>query len=304
MRSLDLYTIRSRCRAAGGGRPYHAWRSIRDRRALQAAARPPAAGQQQVPVHVAVLFIGTSRYVEYFASWHASLREHFLPGIPATYFAFTDRCEEPALQAADVRVVRAAHHRFPRVCLLKYRIINSAAGELAGFSHVVYVDADMVAVRRVEAPEFFCHDRPLFAVCHYNAVRRAPVHAFEHRAVSRAAVGPGDDLSTYWQACFWGGRADAFLALSRELEARTDDDLGRGVTAKWWDESFLNKYLVDRKHAVHTYPPTYAWPAGKPLPRGCRIVFEHRDGNPPELAHTPSIRAGVRRPAARAGALR
>jgi len=301
---MDAYTIRSRCRAVGAGRPYHAWRSIRDRRALRAAARAPVVAQRQFPERVAVLFIGTSRYVEYFASWHASLREHFLPDVPTTYFAFTDRCETPALRAPDVRIVPAAHHRFPYVNLLKYRIVNTVADELAAFSHVVYVDADMAAVSRVAAATFFCHDKPLFAVCHYNAVRRAPADAFERRATSRAAVTDRDDLSTYWQACFWGGRAGPVLALSRELEARTDDDIARGVTAKWWDESFLNKYLVEHKDAVHTYPAAYAWPPGKPLPRGCPVVFEHRAGNPPALAHTPSIRAGVRRRAARAGPLR
>jgi hypothetical protein len=301
---FDAYGIGSRWRAVGGGRPYHWWRSLCDRRELNALRDVHAEPQRQFPRRVALLFIGTGRYVEFFASWHASLRELFLPATARTYFAFTDRGEEPALQAPDVRVVAAAHHPFPRVNLLKYQIINSVADELDAFSHVIYIDADMVAVSPVTESTFFCHDEPLFAVRHYNCLRRVPAGAFERRPISRAAVAAGDDLSTYWQACFWGGRAEPFLALSRELEARTADDLRHGVTAKWWDESFLNKYLVGHKDSVYTYPSTYAWPEGKPVPRGCSIMFEHKVANPVTSAGTPSIRGSVRRRKAGAHQLR
>ena len=246
---------------------------------------------------MALLFIGTSRYVEFFPMWHESLARFFLPMTRKGFFVFTDRVDEPSLRRSgpDVNVVGVAHERFPLVNLLKYKIINTAAAALEDYSHVVYIDADMCAVSSVPEHEFWCHDKPLFAVQHYNYVRLAPKRAFERRPSSQAAVSPTDDLSTYWQSCFWGGRREAVLAATDELERRTDDDLRRGVVAAWWDESFLNKYLIEKKANVHTHSPMYSWPQHKPVPERRPVKFLHLIDNPSSLAATPSIKAAVRR---------
>ncbi|MEE8585949.1 MAG: hypothetical protein V3T83_13975 [Acidobacteriota bacterium] len=288
-------------RLAWASRPYLLWRSLRDWRALRKAFLADASKpQMQTATRLAVLFIGTSRYLHFFPPFYSSLRNRFLPATPKTFFVFTDRTKEPLLAGKkDVMVVPVPHQDFPRVNLLKFKFINQAKEALQDYSHIVYIDADMYADAVTSEQEFFCHDKPLFAVQHYNYVRKSAHWAFERNQASMAGVGEDDDLSIYWQACFWGGRRDAFLEAVRLMEVWTDIDLGRGIVAKWWDESFLNKYLAGRRAIVHTYPPSYAWPARKPVPGSFRMKLVHVDDNPDALRDAPSIKATIREKAQR-----
>lgn len=246
---------------------------------------------------MAILFIGTNRYLEFFPRYHRTLRRRFLPRTPKTFFVFTDRIRDPILAASDdVVVVPVRHQPFPRVNLLKFKYIRRAADRLQEYPWIVYVDADKYAASTVWEQEFFCHDRPLFAVQHFRFYSDPPAaEAFEHNPSSEAAVREGDDLSTYWQSSFWGGRREEFLAAVDTLAERTDRDLERGIVAKWWDESFLNKYLIDHKSKVHTYSPGYSWPSCLPRPEHFPVKLVHVGENPPEAAATPPIKETIRR---------
>lgn len=282
-------------------RTYLLWRSLRDWGALrQALGADSGKAQRQAPSRLAVLFIGTSRYIHFFPPFYFSLRGRFLPSTPKTFFVFTDRTRESFLtDKEDVVVWPVRHETFPRVNLLKFKFINQAKEALQEYSHIVYIDADMHADDTTSEAELFCHDKPLFAVQHYNFVRKPAHSAFEHNQDSMAGVGKGEDLSVYWQACFWGGKRDAFLEAVACLEEWTDIDLQRGIVAKWWDESFLNKYLAGRPNMVHTCPPSYAWPARKPVPGRFRMKLIHVDDNPEALREAPSIKAAIRQEARR-----
>lgn len=257
----------------------------------------PDTPRQQEASKAAILFIGTDRYLEFFPNFYATLRRKFLPRTPKTFFVFTDLTQSPLLGAADdVVVVPVLHYPFPRVNLLKFRFILQAADLLREYPLIVYVDADTYADSTVSEEEFFCHDRPLFAVRHFRFQKKPPVpEAFELRSDSEAAVAEGDDLSTYWQASFWGGRREEFLAAVETLSRRTDRDLEKGIVAKWWDESFLNKYLIDHKPLVHTYPSGYSWPDSLPLPEHLSLKLLHLSKNPPEIADSSSIKETVRK---------
>jgi len=111
----------------------------------------------------------------------------------------------------------------------------------------------------------------------------------EHNPESLAAVTEDDDLSTYWQACFWGGRSEYFLKVSKELEERTDKDLEKNIIAKFWDESFLNKYFIENKNLVYTYDPSYSYPATRPIPGPFKKKIVH-DEDPKVMGKATSIK--------------
>ena len=72
-----------------------------------------------------------------------------------------------------------------------------------------------------------------------------------------------------------GGTAAAFLQLCHELARRTEDDLARGVIARWHDESQLNRYAAERSD-YRLLTPAYWYPEGWDLPFEAKIVVRDK----------------------------
>jgi glycosyltransferase involved in cell wall biosynthesis len=241
--------------------------------------RPPllkAPARRQVCTSTAVIFIGTGRYIDYFEKYYATTQALFLPQTRRTYFAITDQVAHPSVAGKhDVVTVSVPKEDWPLPTLLRFRYINGIADRLREFSHVVFMDADMVAASPVNEEEFFAHDKPLFGVQHPAFIRERGT--FESNPRSLACVRRGEDVSRYYQGCFWGGQTEAVLALSRELARRIDEDLSRNVIAVWHDESHLNKYFIENRDKVHAYPPSYAYPETWQLPYEMKLVHLQKD---------------------------
>ncbi|MCP4400818.1 MAG: methyltransferase domain-containing protein [bacterium] len=168
--------------------------------------------------------------------------------------------------------------KWPFSILFRFRYIHRIHKQLAEYSHIIFIDADMYVSACVSEEEFFSHEKPLFGVQHPGNYMRG--HSpYELNPGSSAGVTEADDTSMYWQGCFWGGRTKDVLLLSRILAERIDDDLSRDIIARWHDESHLNKYFIEHRASVHTYHPGYAYPemlAGK-LPGEKKIVHVMKD---------------------------
>ncbi|HVW98921.1 MAG TPA: hypothetical protein VHA52_00540 [Candidatus Babeliaceae bacterium] len=72
--------------------------------------------------------------------------------------------------------------------------------------------------------------------------------AYESRKNSTAYVGPQEGTH-YYTAGFYGGSRREFLKLLKTVKKQMDIDLGREITARFQEESYLNRYFLD-------HPPT------------------------------------------------
>lgn len=211
----------------------------------------------------AVIFIGTSEYLNFLPDWYESCEEYLLPDSEKTYFVFTDGSMEGA---PDNIVVRPTEHKsWPFVTLYRFKYIKECAEQLKEYDAILFVDADMKVVDKVTQKELFVKGKDLIGVHHPCHHAQMPPHnefpgAFETDPNSLAHVTGDIDFSTYWQGCFWGGRSKAVLAMIEELDRRITVDEERGIVAKWHDESHLNRYFLDNIDKVHTLHPMYAYP--------------------------------------------
>jgi hypothetical protein len=62
----------------------------------------------------------------------------------------------------------------------------------------------------------------------------------------------------YFPGAFHGGERDAFRELCEVTTAWTTADLDRGVHPEWYDESYLNRYLIDSPPAL-VLDRRYCW---------------------------------------------
>lgn len=212
---------------------------------------------------VAVIFIGTAKYLEFLPGYYEQAEKNLFPGVDKQYFVFTDGELEGLPE--NITFVPQEHLPFPYITLYRFDIINRALHMMEDCTHLLFLDADTQVVNTVEFNEVFVEDKPLTGVhhpCHalgMNPHQQFP-GAFETNPASKCCVRPEDDTSIYWQGCVWGGRMDAAKELVKELDYRVKADESVGIIAVWHDESQINKYFIENKQMVHTMEPNYAYP--------------------------------------------
>jgi len=243
-------------------------------RALKKGIKKDGEGKQiQESSKIAIIFIGTNKYVNFLPKYYETIKKYFLTETPKDFFVFTNNVDYNFLNKKDIVVVPIKHQNWPFSTLMRFNFINMVAKKLKKYSHIIYIDADMYVNLPISEKEFFAHDKPLFGVQHDSYVNKPG--EFEVNPNSRAAVNRKDDLSNYWVGAFWGGQSNSILKLSKELEKRINKDLKENFIAKWHDESHLNKYFVENKHLVYTLDPSYAYPEFKPIPKPFKKKIVH-----------------------------
>lgn len=208
---------------------------------------------------VAIIFIGTAKYIDFLPLYYQECEENFLVNTQKTYFVFTDgEIYDPP---ENVKIYYQEHLSWPYITLKRFEIINKANEDLYNFDWVVFMDADTLVVDKITEEEFFS-EKELFGVHHPCAFMKMPPHneppgAFETNPISTAWT---NDFSIYYQGCFWGGRVPYVMDLIDELEDCVNQDLEKGIVAVWHDESHLNRYFSQHKDLIRLFGPEYAYP--------------------------------------------
>ena len=212
---------------------------------------------------VAIIFIGTNKYLDFLPKYYENIEKYFLPNTEKIILAFTDGDLNDTPD--NLKVYQQEHLEWPFITLKRFEIINKAREVIEECSHLVFIDADALPVDTITEEEFF-NDKPLFGVHHPCHFLKMPPHteapgAYEKNPKCEAYVDTSKGLPpVYWQGCFWGGRVPNVCAMIDELEARVNRDLENDIVALWHDESQINRYFLERVNDVHTFGSEYAYP--------------------------------------------
>ena len=213
---------------------------------------------------VAIVFIGTARYINFFPGLYESTEDLLFPGVEKEYFVFTD-AEFDGEVPDNINVIQIENLGFPGINLFTYEIIQKSFDQLSHCDYFFFMDADTRVATKIELDEVFPEDKPLCCVhhpCHY--LKMAPNDkfpgSFDTNPESTACVKEGESFDVYWQSCIWGGTMDECKKLIDTLTINTRIDDDNGVMAKWHDESHMNRYLLDNVEKVHTLHPSFAYP--------------------------------------------
>lgn len=213
-------------------------------------------------MRVAVVFIGTNKYLNFLPSWYESCEEYLLPDCEKKYLVFTDgRLDSIPDNAVSYF---QEHLKWPYITLYRFKTILKAEDQISDCDYLIFLDADMRLVDTVRSEDVLT-DKPYLGVhhpCHFLGMTPHDKYpgAFETNPESLAAIPEDADMSTYWQGCLWGGKVPEVIDMIKELDRRTTDDEFRGVIAQWHDESQMNKFFLENKENVHTLGPEYAYP--------------------------------------------
>ncbi|MAG24408.1 hypothetical protein CMI47_02415 [Candidatus Pacearchaeota archaeon] len=215
-----------------------------------------------MPPKVAIIFIGTSKYADFFPEWKRCVDKHFLKECDKTIIAITDRVDEEYFHLEDVYCGKVAHMEWPFITVLRFRFINEIPG-LKQFDYVFFLDADLFPSNDILLSEIISPDKKLVGVQHPGNFLDSTWNTLDRTPGSTACVS-GDITSYgttfYHQGCLWGGTGKAVSEMVLKLAKNVDADLKNNIMAIWHDESHMNKYFLENIADVHTLHSGFAYP--------------------------------------------
>ena len=236
--------------------------SFLDHISLRAESKKP-------PFTVGLLIMATGKYTVFLPQLVASADKYFLPGHNRTYFIFTDG-EVPQLDG----VVRIEQMRlgWPFDTMLRFAVYAKATAHFANCDYLFACDADMLFVDTVGDEilgKRVATQHPGFILPNQRR------EDYERNPLSTAYVRQNEGLY-YFAGGFYGGTKEEFLRLLRVCVGNIDQDLARNFTAKWHDESHLNRYFIDN-HPPVILSPSYCYPEHWDLPFEPKLMALSKD---------------------------
>lgn len=209
---------------------------------------------------VALIFIGTGKYLDFLEDWKKSIDSYFMNDCEKNIFVFSDlEPKEPGVIHTEV-----PKWIWPEASLYRFKMMLKVKEQLEKHDYIFYIDSDLFAQQEIHSSEIIEKDTTLVGVHHPGNFVNPDWYTWEDSKDSLAYV-PGKlsdygEKAVYFQGCFWGGKSENVLELCENLDAAIDEDLSKGIMAKWIDESHLNKYFLDRLDEVKIMPFNYAFP--------------------------------------------
>ncbi len=212
---------------------------------------------------IAVCFVATRAYTQYFEMVATSCAKRFLKGHKLDFFVFTNKPASipESVLGCPVHVYPADGDKFPGPSLLRYHYMLQAEEDLKQMTHVFYMDVDYWVCNAPEEAELLVGG--YVGTAHLHNLNK-PSHPFHKGSpctdpASTSFVGPEEAMDFYFGGGFQGGSAEDFLAACKVLRANIQSDLDKEVMATWHDESHWNRFLLDHAPASvlnqgHIYP--------------------------------------------------
>ena len=221
---------------------------------------------------IAYITTATGKYSTFIDELVNSGKLNFFPNDETDFIIFTDDETQNFKKEKNKKIVFQKQSEFPYDTLKRYHFVNSIE-HMLNYDYLFYGNVNMVFKEKIShniLPDETQNN--LLAVAHPGYYDKKNIeYPYERNSKSTAYIKHGEEGNMYYQGCFYGGKKEDFLKMSRELQKNIDEDLKNNIIAIWWDESHTNKYFM--KFPPKALSPAYAFPEVYPhLPFKKRIL--------------------------------
>lgn len=196
-------------------------------------------------MNIGILIICTGKYIVFFEELYKSCEQYFLPGMKKTYYVFT---ESELPQTDNIVKINQGFIGWPFDTMYRFKFFNSIKDLLEKEDYLFFFNANMKCVNEVETNILPNEEQNYLVGVHHPGFYNRPPDEFTYERNPNSnfyiPFGKGD---YYCQGNFNGGRSLEYLKMSEKLEELIDNDLSKGITPVWHDESALNWYLMYNK---------------------------------------------------------
>lgn len=197
-------------------------------------------------MNVAILNISIGKYSVFWQEFYQTFEKFFLPNSEKHYYVFTDSIDIEKNTNSSVSVIKQDNLGWPYNTLLRFQMFLKIKTELQKYDYIFFANGN--AVLKQELNENFINYRKEIITIVHPGIYGTPKSKLplERNTKSGAYVKYGEE-GMYVQGAFIGGKAQSFLSMAEKLNCLILEDIRKGIIAIWHDESFLNKYIINRK---------------------------------------------------------
>lgn len=207
---------------------------------------------------VGILYICTGKYQMFWEDFFTTSQMFFLPNCQKTYYVFTDAPYLAYENQTNVKKIFQKSLGWPGNTLLRFDMFLQAEHVLQENDYLFFFNANITLMDFISENEILPESEGLTAVIHpgFYGMDNS-TFAYERNPASLAYIPFGQGIY-YFMGGINGGKTDHYLELVRTLERNIRHDLSNGIIATVYDESHLNRYLLEKSLKVLT--PSYGFP--------------------------------------------
>ena len=209
---------------------------------------------------VAILYIATGRYTIFWEYFYQSAEKYLLSDCNKHYVLFTDSSELLNQQAkySNVTMIEQEALEWPYIALMRYQIILSIRHILEQYDFSFYFNGnteflsyiskeDLLPLKKDNKITLYLQPH----VFHKNKNK----YPYDRNSQCHAYI-PYNQGHYYFAGGITGGRTKYYLEMCEILNNYTKADLQNNIIALWHDESYLNKFALNRTD-IKILPPYF-----------------------------------------------
>jgi len=188
------------------------------------------------------------------------MEEKFIPSMRKDYYVFTDSENIYGKENNNVHIVPQENLGWPGNTLKRFHMFLSQENELVKYKYIFFMNANIICNEEI-GEEFLPKDEGLLFVKHHGYYYIPnTIFPYERNSNSTAYIPMGEG-KYYVCGGINGGKAENYLHMCEVLKNQIDEDEKNGITAKWHDESHINRYVLNlEENQYKLLDPGYCYP--------------------------------------------
>ena len=158
------------------------------------------------------------------------------------------------------------HYGFPTTYHKTFEEMMKLEDKVSDCDWLISVDADLYAWEEIKYHDFFDDTKKYIGVHHPCHKVGFPPHnqlpgSYDANPLSNAYIdGSIMDMSVYYQGCLWGGKVPYIFDMIHKIDKWTKEDVTKNIQARFYEESYMNKWFLTHRDDTQTLAPDYAFP--------------------------------------------
>lgn len=214
---------------------------------------------------IGIVYLATGAYIKFWNDFYRTCEQYFCVDVEKEYELFTDSPESIDYATfANIHIHQIKDLGWIVNTSYKSEYICNIRKELEAYDYVFYINSNFLFTAPIYAEEVLpkASDGYLTALSFdhylYVNIRNYP---YDRNPDSLAFIPIGEG-KRYYQGGFYGGRTKEMLLLSEWCRTAIAQDFNKKIVARFHDESYINRYLIDKNPKVlnDKYALQHIWP--------------------------------------------